>query len=97
MYEKDVRVIYDDDFTKDVRKLPKRAEEKLTDLLMLLRKNPFDPQLHTKRLKPPLHKFFGFRITRDYRVGFAFISPDTVKLLAADNRDQIYKKLKRKL
>ena len=55
MYEKQVDVAFDEDFTKDV-----------------------------------------LRLVRDYRVGFRFVAPDVIKLLAADKRDRIYRKLLRK-
>lgn len=97
MYEVSVEILFDDDFRKDVLKLSSRVQEKLADLLMIAEGNIFDPRLHTKRLKPPLSNFFSFRIIRDYRVGFIFITSNQVRLLTADNRDQIYKKLLRKI
>ncbi len=67
------------------------------ELIEILRDNAFDPHLHTKPLGPPLRGIFSFRITRDYRVGFEFNAPRVVRLLAVDKRDQIYKRLERKM
>lgn len=79
----------------DLRRLPREAVEKLSFLLELLRENAFDPRLHTKPLGPPLKDKYSFRITRDWRVGFMFSGPTRIKLLAADNRDKVYERMKR--
>lgn len=91
------RIIYAEDFLRDSRKLPADCQEKLAELLEILRNDPFDPLLHTKPLNIPLRGLFSFRITRDYRVGFKLHETHTLQLLAADRRDKIYQKLKRKL
>ncbi|TSC75132.1 MAG: hypothetical protein G01um101430_633 [Parcubacteria group bacterium Gr01-1014_30] len=90
-------ITYDDDFWKDAKYLPKKAQDKLGFLIELMRKDAFDPRLHTKRLGVPLQDAFSFRITRDYRVGFIFLAPRVIKLLAVDSRDKIYKRLSRKI
>ncbi len=89
-------IIYEADFKKDVYNLPSKVQDKLGALIEILRKNPFDSRLHTKRLGAPLHGVLSFRITRDYRVGFKFVANHTIKLLIADARDNIYKRLLRK-
>lgn len=90
-------VVYDSDFLKDVRKLPNECQKKLAELLIIFQEDPFNPKLHTKPLAAPLQGVFSFRITRDYRVGFKFLAARVIRLLAADNRDQIYRRLRRKL
>ena len=90
-------IIYEDGFRKDVYDLPESVQEKLGSLIEILRKDPFDPRLHTKRLGPPLHVAFSFRIVRDYRVGFIFLESHIIKLLVADTRGNIYRRLRRKL
>ena len=90
-------IIYEKDFRNDVDDLPKKVQNKLSRLIEILRENPFDPRLHTKRLGSPLQVAFSFRITRDYRVGFIFLDSRIIKLLAADTRDNIYRRLLRKL
>ncbi len=89
-------VVYDNDFLKDVRKLPAECQNKLAELIEVIHDDSFDPRLHTKPLSPPLQGLFSFRITRDYRVGFKFRSDHIIQLLAADSRDKIYKRLGRK-
>lgn len=90
-------IVYDSDFLRDVRKLPNECQDKLAGLIVIFQEDPFDPKLHTKPLAAPLQGVFSFRITRDYRVGFKFLAIHAIRLLAADNRDQIYKRLRRKL
>lgn len=89
-------VIYDRDFFKDVRALPAKLQDRLSELLEILRKDPFEPRLHTKPLGAPLQGLFSFRITRGWRVGFKFKTAETIQLLALDRRDKIYKRLQRK-
>ncbi|PIR86928.1 MAG: hypothetical protein COU11_02845 [Candidatus Harrisonbacteria bacterium CG10_big_fil_rev_8_21_14_0_10_49_15] len=96
MYAKPVKIFFDKDFEKDVKRLPKKIQNKLADLLTVAQKNIFDPRLHVKSLKSPLSDFLSFRITRDYRVGFMFTPREDIQLLVADKRDKIYKRLARK-
>ena len=89
-------VIYDKDFLGDVRKLPTVFQERLAELIEILREDPFDPRLHTKPLSAPLAGLFSFRIMRDYRAGFKFRASHTIQLIAVDRRDRIYQRLQRK-
>ena len=89
-------VSYDRDFLKDVRVLPRKLQDKLSVLLDILREDPFDSRLHTKPLAAPLQGLFAFRIVRDWRVGFKFITRESIRLLAVDRRDRIYQRLARK-
>lgn len=96
MFEPKNEVVYDKDFLKDVRKLPVECQNKIADLLEIIKGDAFDLRLHTKPLSPPLQGLFSFRITRDYRVGFKFRLNHVIQLLIADRRDKIYKRLARK-
>jgi len=91
------KVIYDKDFQKEVSRFPGDIQLKLASLIELLQKDVFDSRLHTKPLGPPLQSIFSFRITRDYRVCFEFISPGVIRLLVAGTRGNIYKRIERKL
>ena len=71
-----VRVVYGKNFLKSTGSLP---QEK-----------PFHPFLHTKYLTGGLAGLLSFRITRDWRVIFQFISPDTIQLLRVKHRKDIY-------
>lgn len=90
-------VAFADGFWKDTGKLPKEAQDKLPELFELLARNAFDPRLHTKPLGPPLIGRYSFRITRDWGVAFRFVGDHRIKILIADRRDAVYKRLKRML
>jgi len=80
-----------DRFLKTAAKLPANQQEKLADLLLVLRRNPFDPQLHAKHLTGKLSGLYSFRITRDWRVIFQFLSPQEIQLIDVDHRKDVYR------
>ena len=86
-----IELFYTKQFLKSAKKLPLKQQVKLARLLETLRNQPFSPILHTKPLSGPLTGFYSFRITRDYRVIFQFISPRAIKLIDAANRKEIYR------
>jgi len=86
-------ILYGRGFLKDVQKLPPPIQDKLADQIEIARKDIFDSRLHTKALSRPLLGKYSLRVTRDWRVGFIFLGPHKVFLLAADNRKRIYKRL----
>ena len=91
MPENEIR--YGNGFLRDVRKLPREAQVKLGFLLEIMRENACAPEMHTKPLAVPLRGKYSFRITRNWRVGFMFESRNVIKLLIADHRDTIYRRL----
>lgn len=86
-----IQIVYSNYFIKTVRKLPVKQQEKLTELLEILKKNPFYPLLHTKSLSEQLTGFYSFRITREWRVIFQFIAPEKIQLVEVGHRKDIYK------
>lgn len=86
-----IHIVYGNHFLKSARKLPKKQQEKLAELLETLRQNPFSPFLHTKSLTSKLAGFYSFRITRDWRVIFIFTAPEKIKLVEVGQRKDIYK------
>lgn len=88
-------LVYNDEFLKSARKLPKFQKQKPAELLELFQSNPFHPKLHTKHLTGKLSGFYSFRITRDWRVIFKFLSIDTIQLIYVGHRKEIYKTLGR--
>lgn len=86
-----IRIVYGAGFLKSAKKLPSNIQEKLASLLEIFKENPFHPLLHTKYLTRELAGFLSFRITRDYRVIFRFIDPETIHLLRAGHRKDIYR------
>jgi addiction module RelE/StbE family toxin len=84
-------LLYTKSFLKSVKKLPPNIQEKLSDQLEILQKNPFYPLLRTKPLTGRLLGFYSFRITRDWRVIFRFENQETILLTQTGNRKDIYK------
>ena len=86
-----VTVSYSKYFLSQSKKLPKAQQEKLAKLIELLSENPLHPQLHTKHLTGRLSGLYSFRITRDYRVIFQFLSPSEIQLIDVAHRKDIYR------
>lgn len=86
-----IHIVYGNYFLKSAKKLPKKQQEKLAELLEILRQNPFSSFLHTKSLTGKLAGFYSFRITRDWRVIFLFATPERIKLVEIGHRKDIYK------
>lgn len=84
-------LVYTNSFLKSARELPKPQQNKLAELLEILQEKPFGPKLHTKSLTGPLTGFYSFRITRDWRVIFQFLTPDKIKVIELGHRKDIYK------
>lgn len=85
-----IRLVYGDSFLKSLKKLPPDQQRKTAQLLETVKIGPFQPLLHTKKLTGKLTGFLSFRITRDYRVIFRFLDPETIQLLRAMHRKDIY-------
>jgi mRNA-degrading endonuclease RelE of RelBE toxin-antitoxin system len=86
-----IRVFESAHFEKDARRLPRGVQTKLAYLLPFFKNNPFDSRLHSKPLSEPLHGLFAFRITRDWRVIFKFLSSREILLLRVRHRKDIYR------
>lgn len=86
-----VRVLYSDRFLRSAKILPKTQQKKLAQLLEKVADNPFHGTLHTKPLSGTLAGLYSFRITRDWRVIFQFLSPDEISLIDVGHRRDIYR------
>ena len=86
-----VRVHYSDHFLKYTSRLPREPQAKLARLTVFLRENPYHPLLHTKPLSGDMAGLYSFRITREFRVLFKFLSPDEIMLLDVGDRKFIYR------
>jgi mRNA-degrading endonuclease RelE of RelBE toxin-antitoxin system len=84
-------VTYGEHFIKSAARLPRPKQVKLAGLLEILKINPFDSRLHTKHLSGKLSGLYSFRITRDWRVIFQFLSTQAVHLIDVANRKDIYR------
>jgi len=86
-----IRIVYGSRFLKSARLLPKAQQHKLAFLLTILKGDPFDKRLHVKRLAGELAGLHSFRITRDWRVMYQFLDAETVQLLYAVHRKDVYR------
>ncbi|MFH1253670.1 MAG: hypothetical protein V1664_05100 [Candidatus Uhrbacteria bacterium] len=84
-------LVYHQDFLSSIKKLPLSQKRKLTKLLEIVSSNPFHSLLHTKRLSGELTGILSFRISRDWRVLFRFLDHETIQLLIAAHRKDIYR------
>ena len=85
------KLVFDSQFLKSAQKLERELKPKLKLSLDVLSQNPFESSLHTKALSGKLTGYHSFRLGRDYRVIFEFLSNDTVYLLRVGNRKDIYR------
>jgi mRNA-degrading endonuclease RelE of RelBE toxin-antitoxin system len=86
-----MQIILEPSFIKSAKNLPENIREKLSKLLPLLQDNPYHPLLHTKKLSGGLAGLFSFRVTREWRALFYFKNHETIHVIEADNRKDIYK------
>lgn len=86
-----VNLLYGKKFFRLAKKIPKNQQEKLSELLTIFQKNPFDSRLHTKALSGKFSGLYSFRMTRDWRVIFRFTSPNEIQLIELGSRKDIYK------
>lgn len=86
-----MKIVFSKDFVKSAKILPASIKKKLSVLLDALKKNPFDEKLHTKPLMGSLKGNYSFRITRDWRVIFVFLDNQTISLVDAAHRKDIYR------
>ncbi len=86
-----ISIHYGSGFLKSARKLPRAGQVKLARLAKLIVDNPYHSKLHTKHLSGELTGLYSFRITRDWRVIFKFLSPIDVMLIEVAHRKDIYR------
>ena len=85
-----MKVYYGDHFKRNVKRLDVKQQAKLTELVVLLKENPFNPLLHVKKLSGNLTGIYSLRINRDIRVLFNFLCPDEIMLSDVGHRKDIY-------
>ena len=85
-----MKIIYADEFWKEFHALPGEIQRLYRKREDYFKKDWRDPRLHAKKLKE--HPYpFSFRVTRRYRVLFAFIAIDTVLFGAIGHRKDSYR------
>lgn len=79
-------------FRASFEKLQKPTKQKTKKQLQLFLKNMFYPSLHTEKLEPRQKNIWSFRVDKNYRVIFTFLSADTLLFLDIGPHD-IYKNM----
>jgi addiction module RelE/StbE family toxin len=85
------RLYFGRSFLGSAKKLEGRLKPKLKASLDILAKDPFNPKLHTKPLTGKLADYYSYRLGRDYRVVFRFISINAIHLIRVGHRKDIYR------
>ncbi|OHB22193.1 MAG: hypothetical protein A2939_00240 [Parcubacteria group bacterium RIFCSPLOWO2_01_FULL_48_18] len=86
-----VRVYYTENFLKHAKKITEKQQAELARLVVLLKENPYHPRLHSKSLSGEFTGIYSFRITRDFRALFKFLSSDEIILVDIGHRKDIYR------
>ena len=84
-------LVFGPQFLHSAKNLNKNIKLKLKRSLDVLSESPFRPKLHTKPLTGKLSDCHSFRVGRDYRVIFRFISDDMIFLIDVGHRKDIYR------
>jgi mRNA-degrading endonuclease RelE of RelBE toxin-antitoxin system len=87
MYE----LVFSNSFLSSAKKLNAKIKPKLKASLDILQKDPFRSTLHTKPLTGKLTNHYSFRLGRNYRVIFRFISNEAIYLIKAGDRKDVYR------
>ena len=85
------RLVFGNQFLKSAEKLDNKLKPKLKLSLDVLLRDPFHPKLHTKPLAGKLTGQYSFRLGRDYRVVFTFLSKDEIQVFNVAHRKDIYR------
>jgi len=86
-----MNIVFSDKFIKSTKVLTPKLQVKLDKLLGLLAKDTYHPLLHTKELTGGMTGFWSFRITREWRALFQFLSTDTIQILRVEHRKNVYR------
>ena len=82
-----MRVLYLPKFARQFTRMPRAAQDAAIERERWFRVNPFDPRLHTHKLKGPLDGFWSFSITNRYRIIFDFAEANTVRFYTIGDHD----------
>lgn len=82
-----MRILYLPKFARQFTKLPRDVQGAAIEREHWFRANPFDPRLHTHKLKGPLDGFWSFSITHRYRIIFDFAESNVVRFYTIGDHD----------
>lgn len=82
---------YTSHFVKTFKKLPRTIQMLAIKQEGIFKKDPSDPRLHAKELKGRLKNLMSFRITRNYRLLYAWQDREIVVFYEIGDRKAIYR------
>lgn len=82
---------YTSAFIKSFNNLPRNVQELAIGQEKIFKQNPNDPRLHSKPLKGKLKGVHSFRITRNYRLLYAWKDKENVIFYEIGDRQWIYR------
>lgn len=85
-----MNIHYTSSFLKGFGVLPKKIKELAVEWEIIFRQNSNDPRLHIKALKGRLKGLFSFRVTRNYRVLYAWKDKENILFYEIGDRKFIY-------
>ena len=86
-----MEVILTDEFIKRYSALSLVIKLKAEKQERLFRIDPFYPSLHTEKIEPKGRQVWTFRVDKNYRVAFRFITGNKVLFLTIGPHDWIYR------
>ena len=81
---------YTSSFIRGFRELPREIQKLAVRQEEIFRRNPDDPRLHRKTLKGRLKGLMSFRVTRNYRVLYAWKEKENALFYEIGDRKFIY-------
>lgn len=75
-------------FKRAFQKLPPHIQDDFIEKIRRFASDPFDPRLHTHKLKGKLHECYSLYLKDGYRVLFEFAGNDEVNFIAVGPHDQ---------
>jgi len=88
-----MEIDYSPEFVRRFKRLPKNLKLKALEKEKIFRKNKFDSQLKTHKLKGKLRGRYAFWINSKNRIIFSFNNPQLIYFLSVGSHD-IYKNKK---
>lgn len=85
-----MQIHYTEQCIRGFRSLPKEIQQLAIRQETIFRGDASDPRLHTKVLKGKLKGLYSFRVTRNYRVLYAWKGKNEVLFYEIGDRQYIY-------
>jgi Txe/YoeB family toxin of Txe-Axe toxin-antitoxin module len=88
-----IELVVTEEFRRNYEQLPLAIKNKAERQQRVFIENPFHPSLETEKLNPKSREVWSFRIDRQYRIIFRFITGERVLFLTVGRHHWIYRHL----